>query len=263
MWGRAHHPSDSRGSGLSPTTGSAQRMRMLRIECTRRKWLPEAPKRCRQPCFVVPYAPFVHVTLPSNPVPVFPLPGVFLYPHQVLPLHVFEPRYRQLIGDLLDGPGRFVIGTVTQGQPQAKNRQQNQPPELLPVAGLGEILRHEKLPDGRYQIWVLGLSRVRIDEVPSDRLYRQVRCEPFVEIDASEDESTELAQQLHAATVARIHQPLPLVDTTPPSVLADLLVQTLGASTTLLERFYTEPSVAARARLVLNEAHGASDQPLE
>jgi uncharacterized protein len=213
----------------------------------------------------------VDVTLPSNPVPVFPLPGVFLYPHQILPLHVFEPRYRQLVGDLLDGPGRFVIGTVTQGQPQPADQsvdpptdqQPNRPPKLLPVAGLGEILRHEKLPDGRYQIWVLGLSRVCIDEVPSDRLYRQVRCEPFVEIDASEDESTELAQQLHAATVARIHQPLPLVDTTPPSVLADLLVQTLGASTTLLERFYTEPSVAARARLVLNEAHGASEEPLE
>lgn len=211
---------------------------------------------------MVPYAPFVDVTLPTNPVPVFPLPGVFLYPHQVLPLHVFEPRYRQLVGDLLDGPGRFVIGTVTQGQ--SRTRPPAQPPELLPVAGLGEILRHEKLPDGRYQIWVLGLSRVRIDEVPSDRLYRQVRCAPFVEIDASEDESTELAQQLHKATVARLHQPLPLVDTTPPSILADLLVQTLGASTTLLERFYTEPSVVARARLALNAAeHGTSDEPLE
>lgn len=215
---------------------------------------------------MVPYAPFVDVTLPTNPVPVFPLPGVFLYPHQVLPLHVFEPRYRQLVGDLLDGPGRFVIGTVTSPRTDRQPAPWSalQLPELLPVAGLGEILRHEKLPDGRYQIWVLGLSRVRIDEVPSDRLYRQVRCEPFVEIDASEDESTELAQQLHAATVARLHQPLPLVDTTPPSILADLLVQTLGASTTLLERFYTEPSVVARARLALNAAeHGTSDEPLE
>jgi hypothetical protein len=44
--------------------------------------------------------------------PVFPLPGVFLFPGQIMPLHVFEPRYRQMIEDSLDGPGRLVIGTV-------------------------------------------------------------------------------------------------------------------------------------------------------
>ncbi|MDO8348875.1 MAG: LON peptidase substrate-binding domain-containing protein, partial [Planctomycetota bacterium] len=116
--------------------------------------------------------------LPTSPLPIFPLPGLFLFPHQVLPLHIFEPRYRQLVTDLLDGPGRFVIGTVRSGEIETATHA----PEVLPVAGLGEIVRHEKLPDGRYRIWVLGLVRVRIAEVPSDRLYRQVRCAPFVEI---------------------------------------------------------------------------------
>lgn len=192
----------------------------------------------------------MQVPLPSSPVPVFPLPGVFLFPHQLLPLHVFEPRYRQLVGDLLDGTGRFVMGTIARGEVETPIH----PPELLPVAGLGEIVRHEKLPDGRYQIWVLGLARVRISEVPSERPYRQVRCNPFVEIGAEGEEASELARQLHAATAARLTQPLPLAETTPPEVLADLLVQTLGASAAELERFYSEPSVAARARLVLAAA---------
>ena len=198
--------------------------------------------------------PPVAVPIPHSPVPIFPLPGLFLFPHQVLPLHVFEPRYRQLVEDLLDGPGRFVIGTVHSGETETPTHA----PALLPVAGLGELVRHEKLPDGRYRIWTLGLARVRITEVASDRLYRQVRCAPFVEIAAADAEAGELALALHAATTARLEHKLPLPASTPPALLADLLVQTLGAPPEMLERFYAEPSVSARARLVLQAAERAA-----
>ena len=196
------------------------------------------------------------VPLPQNPVPVFPLPGVFLFPHQLLPLHVFEPRYRQLVGDLLDGTGRFVMGTIARGEVETPIH----PPELLPVAGLGEIVRHEKTADGRYQILVLGLTRVRVREAPSDRLYRRVHCEPFVEIDAPAAEATDLARDLRNATTARLKQPLPLPATAPPSLLADLLLQTLAAPQSFVEQAYAEPSVARRARLVLDAA-GSSPPP--
>ncbi|HEX5054111.1 MAG TPA: LON peptidase substrate-binding domain-containing protein, partial [Planctomycetota bacterium] len=56
------------------------------------------------------------VQLPNSPVPIFPLPGAFLFPHQVMPLHVFEPRYREMVEDLLDSPGRLVIGTQLEGE---------------------------------------------------------------------------------------------------------------------------------------------------
>ncbi len=190
------------------------------------------------------------VHLPTTPVPIFPLPGAFLFPHQVLPLHVFEPRYRQMVRDLLDGPGRLVIGTQLQGEHETPEHA----PAVLPVAGLGEIMRHEALPDGRFQLWVLGLARVRIRELPSDRPYRQVVCEPFLEIDAAGDEADELARALHAATSRRLREPLPLPLSAPPGLLADLLVQTLGAGQPLLERAFAEPSVSARARLVLRAA---------
>jgi Lon protease-like protein len=186
-------------------------------------------------------------------VPIFPLPGAFLFPHQVMPLHVFEPRYRQLVEDLLDGPGRLVIGTQLATQPDGSGT-----PDLLDVAGLGEILRHQRLADGRFQILVLGLARVHFTEVPSDRLYRQVRCRPFVEIEAAGTEATELVRRLRDATAARLKQPLPLPDTAPPSLLADLLLQTLQAPRAVVERAYVEPSVSRRARLVLQAAERAS-----
>ncbi|MEO6595089.1 MAG: LON peptidase substrate-binding domain-containing protein [Planctomycetota bacterium] len=190
------------------------------------------------------------VHLPNSPVPIFPLPGAFLFPHQVMPLQVFEPRYLQMVEDLLDSPGRLVIGTLLEGERETPEH----PPAVLPVAGLGEILRHEKLPDGRYHIWVLGLTRVRIAERRSDRLYRQVLCSPFVEIDAAVAEANELARRLHRATAARLKEPLPLPDSAPTSLLADLLLQTLGAPQSVMERVFSEPSVSTRARLVLRAA---------
>lgn len=191
------------------------------------------------------------VQLPISAVPIFPLPGAFLFPHQVLPLHVFEPRYRQMVEDLLDGPGRLVIGT------QRKDAGDAAAADLLDVAGFGEILRHERLADGRFQILVLGLTRVRFEEVPSDRLYRQVRCLPFVEIDAAALDAEDLSRRLRDATTARLKQPLPLPDSAPTGLLADLLLQTLRAPQAVIERAYVEPSVTRRARLVLQAARRA------
>lgn len=180
----------------------------------------------------------------------FPLPGAFLFPHQALPLHVFEPRYRALVADLLDGPGRFVLGTILTSPADTPDA----PPMVLPVAGLGEILRHEKLADGRFLIWVLGLCRVRLEEVPSDRPYRLVRCHPFPELDVPSDAAEELAAELRAATTARLRHPLPLPEQAPPGLLCDLLLQTLAAPPEVLAHAFREPSIEVRARYVLGEA---------
>lgn len=191
--------------------------------------------------------------LPSNPVPMFPLGRVFLFPHQVLPLHVFEPRYRRMVEDLLDGPGRLVIGTIPEGQSETPERQ----PEVLPVAGLGEILRHERLADGRFMIWVLGLQRACIAEAPSDRPYRRVTCTVFAETDVAEAERDDLVRELRAATSARLQEPLPLPESAPPALLTDLLLQTLRAPAQVIATAFAEPSVARRARYVLAQARHA------
>jgi Lon protease-like protein len=179
----------------------------------------------------------------------FPLGRVFLFPHQVLPLHVFEPRYRALVGDLLDASGRFVVATIRDGE-----RTPHDAPAVLPVGGLGEIMRHERLDDGRFMIWVLGLARVRITEVASDRPYRRVHCAPFPEIPVPDGEADALVRALREATAQRLRQALPLPDTAPPGFLADLLLQTLRAPADVLAEAFVEPSVAARARYVLAQA---------
>lgn len=190
------------------------------------------------------------INLPNAPVPLFPLPGVFLFPHQVLPLHVFEPRYRAMVRDLLDGPGRLVIASTAIGGRESTTGE----PAVVPVAGLGEILRHEHLADGRYLLWVVGLCRVHLQEVASERPYRLVECLPFVETAVPAPEAAGLARELRAATTARLKDSLPLPDSTPPGLLADLLVQTLQPERALVERAFAEPDVRTRARLALQEA---------
>ena len=194
-------------------------------------------------------------TLPNGAVPIFPLPGVFLFPHQVIPLHIFEQRYRDMVRDLLDGPGRFVIAAPQVGERETEGC----PPAVVPVGGLGEILRHEQLPDGRYMIWVLGLARVHVQEVESPHLYRQVECLPFMETEVPEADADGLAQRLRDAASARLKEPVPLPDTTPPGLLADLLLQTLDGSRSLIERAFAEPDIAARARIALEAAERQQD----
>jgi Lon protease-like protein len=207
--------------------------------------------------------------VPSRPVPLFPLPGVFLFPSQLLPLHIFEARYRQMVEDVLDGPGHIVMGTTRPdgGEPNAleisgteTSAGGNDAPSILPVAGLGEIVRHEKLPDGRFNLWLLGIARVRVREVASDRLYRRVECLPFTETAPTKEESRLLRHRLRAATEARLRKPMPLPESAPTVLLTDLLIQTLSLPQDLLESLYTDPSVADRARGALR-AHASLPVP--
>src|SRR4051794_26480489 len=151
-------------------------------------------------------------------VPVFPLPNVYLFPGCVMPLHIFEPRYRAMIDDLLDKSGRMVMGTVLEGRVDGDGN-----PCVLGIGGLGEIGRHERLPDGRYLIWLVGLGRVRIEEVESTHPYRQVRAEPFQEVDVSPDREPELRKRVQAALALRCPDFPKLPPDLPLTHLVDLL----------------------------------------
>ena len=183
----------------------------------------------------------------TTEAPLFPLPGVFLFPGQVLPLHIFEPRYRQMIEDLLDGPGRLVIGTIAEGE----NPDGTEPPKVVPIAGYGEIARHERLPDGRFQILLFGLARVHVEEVASDRLYRRVRCTALEEDHPSETEERILQPQLLAAIKNRTGYAIEDGEEVSAAQLADILAQTLTVPQELMEEIYSEESVGTRIEKVL------------
>ncbi|MBI1345032.1 peptidase S16 [bacterium] len=106
----------------------------------------------------------------SGRAPLFPLPNVVLFPQALLPLHIFEPRYRQMTADALAGEGLIAMALLrpTSGEPTA----------IHDIVGLGKIVSHERLPDGRYHLVLRGLARARVHrEVPTDRLYRLAELE--------------------------------------------------------------------------------------
>lgn len=103
-------------------------------------------------------------------IPVFPLTDVVLLPGEVLPLHIFEPRYRSMVRDSISG--QRVIGMV---EYKADAGDTTEPP-IRKVGCAGFIAEHKELPDGRFLIWLLGLERFTIDEeLSTSTLYRQAR----------------------------------------------------------------------------------------
>ena len=195
-------------------------------------------------------------TRPSTIVPLFPLRGVFLLPRQVLPLHVFEPRYRQMIDDVLDAQGRLAMGTVLGGEVTGSAELEERPPRVLSVAGVGEIARHERTPDGRYFIWLFGIGRFDIEEVSSERMYRRVRIRSFEEYSCAQETAESLAKSLRSALEARSDEPLQLPEDVPVELLSDALSSKLQLPQAAMEPIFTESDVERRARMVLR-AHKA------
>lgn len=185
--------------------------------------------------------------LSSSPLPMFPLPGVFLYPGQPLPLHIFEPRYRQMIEDSLDGPGRIVLSTIQVGEEETDDHV----PAVLPIGGLGEIARHDRMDDGRFLIVLFGIGRVELDEVESDEPYRKVRIAHAAQISPELEVAKRLDGRLRGALRERMGADLTLPKEVPIEALIDLLCTRLKPEPGVMERIFAERDVTRRGELAL------------
>jgi ATP-dependent Lon protease len=107
-----------------------------------------------------------------NEMPLFPLTQVVLFPHALLPLHVFEPRYRALVRDCLASHQVFAIALITDPT-QADSHGH---PPLADVAGAGIIVEHHALEDGRATLLLHGQARVRLEELEFVPPYRRARA---------------------------------------------------------------------------------------
>ena len=88
----------------------------------------------------------------------FPLPNLVLYPHVMQPLHIFEDRYREMVEDALAGDQLIAMALL---EPGWESEYDSRPP-VAPLACLGKIVAHHRLDDGRYNLLLLGVERVRI-----------------------------------------------------------------------------------------------------
>jgi Lon protease-like protein len=105
----------------------------------------------------------------SELLPLFPLPNVVLFPGVSLPLHIFEPRYREMAAHALDGDR--LIGMVLL-RPGWKGAYDDRPP-IYPVGCSGLITHAEQLADGRYNIVLRGIDRFRVVEEDHEQSYRR------------------------------------------------------------------------------------------
>ena len=110
-------------------------------------------------------------------LPIFPLPTVVLFPNVFLPLHIFEPRYRQMIADALEGDR--IIGMVLL-RPGHEDDYEGSPPVY--ATGCSGLITHvENLPDGKYNLVLRGLEKFTIqnEELPAvGRMYRSAVITP-------------------------------------------------------------------------------------
>jgi Lon protease-like protein len=195
--------------------------------------------------------PFTSEELAS--LPVFPLPRVVFFPGTRLPLHLFEPRYRQMMEDCLTrGPRALAVVLLEEGW---EGDYGGQPP-IAEVAGAGRILDHARRPDGRFDLILGGVCRVRLHEHPPEegRMYRRARGE-LLEDRITHPEhlnalrTTLLASASNVVTLIRQRHPgftLGLEPDMPPGLLADVIADRLVAEPDARQRILEQLDVKVR-----------------
>jgi len=152
----------------------------------------------------------------TRAIPVFPLPDVVFFPETVLPLHVFETRYRAMVKDALATDRTIAVALLQPGWEQryAGN------PACFPVATAGRIEELQTTADGRYYFKLAGSVRVRLGEVLKDAPYRLVRAEEIPErpVDESDPTIRGLKLDLLATQVCLVRE---LTGTDAPSLVLD------------------------------------------
>jgi Lon protease-like protein len=117
----------------------------------------------------------VALTEPIDPscwIPVFPLPSAVLLPRSILPLHVFEQRYRAMTRDALADNRLMAVALL---KPCSAESYFTLEAPVHPVLGVGRIMREERLPDGRYNFLLQGIVRAQIVAEDTSRCYRRAR----------------------------------------------------------------------------------------
>ena len=191
-------------------------------------------------------------------LPLFPLPNVVLFPHALLPLHIFEDRYRALTRDILAGERYLAISLIGMDA-----RPDDPRPAVEPIAGVGEVVMAHELPDGRYNLVVRGRARVHIDEeLTSDRPYRLVSASVVPDVTNGDPRDLRDADQALRALIGQLADAVPemaellrqmVVEAVKPAELVDSVASALIVDHSLRQRLLETRDVGKRIERVTSE----------
>jgi uncharacterized protein len=201
-------------------------------------------------------------------LPVFPLPRVVFFPGTALPLHLFEPRYTEMVEDCLSsGCTAMAVALLAPGWESAYEGT----PPIYEIAGAGRIVAHQERSDGTHDVILHGLNRVRLYERRRDgRSYRCARAVPIEDfgVATSSDMLAMMACATRVAAKVRERQPdfaLQVSTELAPGRAADIIADQLVVSPEERQRILETGDVKERVSLVteavasllahLSEAH--------
>jgi Lon protease-like protein len=189
-------------------------------------------------------------TLPAE-IPLFPLPDVVLFPGIDRPFVIYEPRYREMVADALDG--NRVIGMVLL-RPGFEKDYDGRPP-IYDIGTAGEITKYEKLADGRYLILLHGFTRFRVTSEDHRRPYRLAQVTPLSDVPRDQDLAPLSAARERIASL--LVTALPLGAELPDPALSDvdfvnLVAQWLPMDDVRRQELLERASTLARARALID-----------
>lgn len=196
----------------------------------------------------------------------FPLPDLVMFPHVMQPLHIFEPRYVDLLNSALDSDGLIAMSMLAPGwESDYEGR-----PAVHPYACLGKIVTHQRQDDGHYNVLLLGLRRVLIEEeLPANNTYREAKVSLLEDQYYSDNDDSRVA--LQTQLTEKFQDALPQDRPTSPSVEELLSAEIpLGVLTDLVSfavpldlktkgLLLGESDVDVRARMLLDALHKLDD----
>ncbi len=187
-------------------------------------------------------------------LPLFPLPNIVFFPHTRLPLHVFEPRYRQMVKDVLEGDQRFGIVLLRPGW----EAEYFGAPPVFEWGTLGTVEQAVPLEDGRFNIVVRGDVRFRIVDEVSRVPYRTARV--IAEPEVAREPAEAYAQREWLADLSRQYlrylpdqTAVPEIETVSLDALTNALIMSLNLDVEEKQRLLELGDVLTRAEEIGNE----------
>ena len=142
----------------------------------------------------------------------FPLPDLVMFPHVMQPVHIFESRYREMLNAALDSDGLIAMSMLAPGWEATYESR----PALMPHACLGKIVTHQRTDEGHYNLLLLGLRRVKIDqELPPTHSYREAKVTVLDDFICTENDAERLSIQ--TSLTQRFEETLPEDQPTNPA----------------------------------------------